>query len=170
MRAPRVRLTVRRMMVAVAVVAVLCLGGREYWAWWLRRGYHSPVYQSRLSAQVAIRSHPWVLDPGSPIPVTITYDFRFAKRKPSTGTTCLLLAAVWFEDHETGQYVDGYTFDAPLTVGGREKATGSFTWEAMIPHAGRYMLRKHLSYAGPSGELKWVKLPAHPYPICPSFP
>jgi hypothetical protein len=147
MRLPRVRISVLRMMVAVAILAVACLGVREYWTKWSRRGGSNPVFPSELSASAGTKAVQ-VLVPGHPIPVSIMYDFRFGNPfgnpKPAPGTTCRLLASVWFEDVGTGLYVDGYSFDAPLTVGGRETASGTITWDAMIPHPGRYCLRYHL--------------------------
>ena len=59
-----------------------------------------------------------------PTPVVITYNFMFGIQKPAPGTTCVLLAEVWFEDAENGLAVDGYTFDAPLTVGGARRPRG----------------------------------------------
>ena len=66
----------------------------------------------------------------------------------------LLLGQVWFEDVETGLAIGGYSFDAPLTVGGHEAASGSLTWDAVLPHPGRYNLRAMLYYTGPAGELR----------------
>ena len=91
-----------------------------------------------------------------PVPVAITYNFKFGTPKPEPGMTCLLLAEVWFEDVATGRYVDGYTFDAPLTVGGREAAAGSLTWDAMLPRPGHYQLRHLLHFVGPEGYLRML--------------
>jgi hypothetical protein len=153
MRRLRVRFTLRTMMILVALVGVICLGGREFWRTWLRRGYYYPVYPSQLSATAGDRLELiWRAD--EPTPVVITYNFMFGTRKPAPGTTCVLLAEVWFEDVETGLAVDGYTFDAPLTVGGREAASGSLTWDAVLPRPGPYFLRCFLHYTGPTGELR----------------
>jgi len=67
---------------------------------------------------------------------------------------CLLWANVWFEDLESGLPVESYAFDAPLTVGGRESASGSLTWNAFLPHPGRYQLHRDLYYKEPLGELQ----------------
>jgi hypothetical protein len=145
----------RTMMVLVALAGVACLLGHEYWAWWLRRDHSMPVSPSRLSVSAGLPNGlPWA--PGRPIPVSITYDFKFGTPKPAPGTECLLVAEVWFEDVETGRFVDGYTFDAPLTVGGREAAAGSLTWEAVLPRPGQYQLRHFLHFVRPSGELRMI--------------
>jgi len=151
----RVRFTVRTMMVLVALVGVTCLVGREYWARWLRRSRHIPVYPSQLSASAGERIE-LIWGTGKPVPVVITYNFKFGTPKPAPGTACLLLAEVWFEDVALGLAVDGYTFDAPLTVGGREAASGSLTWDAILPHPGRYNLNYLMYWIGPTGELRTV--------------
>lgn len=155
MRFPRARFTLRWMMVLVALVALACLGAREYWARSVRRAQPNPVYPSTLSATAGRRNQlDW--DDGQPIPVVISYDFRFGNPKPAPGTMCLLLAEVWFEDQKTGLAVEGYSFDAPLVVGGREVASNSFTWDALLPRPGRYMLRYRLNWIEPTGELRLI--------------
>jgi hypothetical protein len=141
------------MMVIVALAGVACFGAREYWARWLRRGHPNPISPSRLSAKAGrVNRVNWVA--GQPIPVLITYDFKFINRKPLAGSSCLLWADVWFEDLETGLPVESYAFDAPLTVGGRESASGSLTWNAYLPHPGRYQLHRDLYYKEPWSELQ----------------
>lgn len=149
------RFTVRRMMIAVAILAVACLGGREGWALWLRRGYRNPVSPSRLSA-TPVGNRAWKLVCGRPTPVSIKYDFKFKNPKPAPGTTCRLLAVVWFEERATGRYVDGYTFDAPLSVGGREACSGTFTWDALVVRPGVYRLHADLYHEAPWGGLKYT--------------
>lgn len=156
MRRFPVRFRMRTMMVLVALAGVACLLGREYWAWWLRRDDSIPVRPSRLHVVSAGGPNGLTWAPGRPIPVAITYDFKFGTPKPAPGTECLLLAEVWFEDVETGRFVDGYTFDAPLTVGGRETADGSLTWEAVLPRPGQYQLRHVLNFVGPAGERRMI--------------
>ena len=166
----RFRFTVRTMIVLVALLGVFCLLGREYWEWWSRRSSVTWLYPSRVSASAGTRMELSYL-PGQPVPVAITYNFKFGARKPAPGTVCRLLAEVWFEDAATGLAVDCYSFDAPLTVGARESATGSLTWDAILPGPGRYNLRQMLYSVGPSGDLQMlngssrvyhVVLPAHP--------
>ncbi len=156
MRRLPVRFRMRTMMALVALAGVACLLGREYLAWWLRRDDSIPVRPSRLHVVSAGGPNGLTWAPGRPIPVAITYDFKFGTTKPPPGTECLLLAEVWFEDVETGCFVDGYTFDAPLTVGGRETAAGSLTWEAVLPRPGQYQLRHVLNFVGPAGELRRI--------------
>jgi len=142
-------------MVLVALLGVVCLGGREIWRTWLRRGVYYPVYPSYVSANAGNQLKLiWAADESTP--VVITYNFTFGTRKPAPGTTCVLLAEVWFEDAVTGLPVVGYAFDAPLTVGGREAASGSLTWEAELPHPGVYWLRSMLYYTRPTGELQFA--------------
>lgn len=145
MRRPRLRFTVRWMLVAIAAISVVCLAGREYWTTWAHRIHPNLVYPSRLTASAGTK-HRLSMVPGESIPVSIRYDFRFRNPRPGTGTTCLLLAQVWFEDSQTGTAVEGYSFDAALTVGGRESTSGSFVWDAVLHHPGRYALRYMLYY------------------------
>ena len=156
MRVRRVRFTVRTMMVLVALLGVTCLVGREYWARWGRRASVMWVYGSHVSTSAGARME-LNYSPGQSVPVVITYNFKFGTAKPASGTVCLLFAEVWFEDVETGLAVDCYSFDAPLTVGGREAATGSLTWDAVFPRPGRYNLRHLLHCIGPTGELQMLE-------------
>jgi hypothetical protein len=149
---PRIRFSMRGMMVAVVVFALISLGGRETWSWWLGRGYQSQARGSRLLARLSSN----LFVPGQPVPVSISYDFKFHSLTPPPGTSCLLLARVWLEDVKTGRAVSWYTFDAGLTAGGRETASGTFTWNAEVPHEGRYFLRFHLDEITPSGKAKFV--------------
>ena len=153
MRRFRVRFTMRTMMVLVAVIGLICLGSREVWRKWRGRGFYSPVYPSHVSASAGNQLKT-IWTPDQPTPVVITYNFTFSTRKPAPGTTCVLLAEVWFEDVATGLPVVGYSFDAPLTVGGREAASGHLTWDAVIPHPGRYFLHHMLYYTDLAGELR----------------
>jgi hypothetical protein len=146
----------RTMMVVVAIVAVTSLVGRETWTWWLTRGRITAVYPSQLSASASSQGIELTWAEGQSIPVAITYNLMFGTQKPPQGTTCLLIAEVWFEDVATGRAVDRYTFDAPLTVDGRETASGSLTWNALLPHPGRFMLRYMLHCVGRAGELHLV--------------
>jgi hypothetical protein len=169
MRRLRVRFTLRTMIVLVALAGLICLGGREFWAAWLRRGYRNPVFPSQVSASAG----EWIklkLSADESVPVVITYNFSFATPKPTPGSTCVLLAEVWFEDVATGLAVDGYTFDAPLTVGGREAASGSLTWDAELPRPGRYNLRYSLHYIAPAGELRFVNGGGRLYNVVAAMP
>ncbi len=129
----------------------------------------TPVYPSQLSASASQRFEvTWA--EGQQIPVAITYNFMFSTPKPAPGTTCLLFAEVWFEEVATGLAVDGYTFDAPLTVGGRETASGSLTWDALLPHPGRFMLRYMLHCVSPAGELRMVNGGSRGYTFVTTLP
>jgi hypothetical protein len=146
-----VRFKLRTLMVVVAIVGLACVGGRELWRRWLRPDYQNPVASSYLSARAGNwQPLGWRAD--QPIPVTVTYDFRFGPVKSPPGTTCKLLAEVWFEDQATGRSVGGYTFDALLTAGARETASGTFVWEAELPGPGQYFLRYFLYWYTPAGE------------------
>jgi hypothetical protein len=162
MRLPRPRFTVRTLMILVGLAGLACLGVREYWAWMRRRDHRNSVSPSTLSASTGRSIQlDWCAD--RPVPVSVTYNFAFGPKKPEPGTTCMLLAELWFEDQQTGLAVEGYTFDAPLTVGGREAASGSFTWEAQLPHPGRYFLNSRLYYVDPAGELRFCSGRGHAY-------
>jgi hypothetical protein len=140
-------MTIRRMMTLVAVLAVASLINRSYWTRHLRS--YNPVNGSQLHVNVGDTPH---LAPGQTVPVSITYHFQFSTfSKPAPGTTVTVLGSVWFEDQETGRYVDGYTFDVPLTVGERESAVGTFVWDALPPQPGHYMVRCLLFYSTPLG-------------------
>ena len=58
----------------------------------------------------------------------------------------------------------------PLTVGGRESACGSLTWDAVLPRPGRYNLRDSLHYIGPAGELRFVNGGGRLYNVVASMP
>jgi hypothetical protein len=75
MRLPRVRFTVKRMMVFVALTGVACLGVRECSERWRRRGHPNPDFGSQLSVRAG-RSVPQTLVAGQPIAVMITDDFK----------------------------------------------------------------------------------------------
>jgi hypothetical protein len=156
-------------MVVVAVLAVAFLVGREYWARWGRPFSRSWVYGSQLSTSAGTTLE-LSLSPGQSVPVVITYNFKFRTPKPAPGTTCLLYAEVWFEDRSTGRAVDCYSFDAPLTVGGREAASGSLTWDAVLPRPGRYFLRNMLYCVEPTGELKMLNGSGKLYIVVPAPP
>jgi hypothetical protein len=156
MRRFRVRFTMRTAMVLVAVMGLICLGGREVWRKWRDGRLYYPVYPSRVSASAGTQIK-MIWTQAQPTPVAITYNFSFGTRKPAPGTTCVLLAEVWFEDVATGLPVVGYSFDAPLTVGGREAASGSLTWDAVIPRPGRYFLYEMLYSTDRAGELRLAK-------------
>jgi hypothetical protein len=169
MRVRRVRFTVRTMMVLVALLGVSCLVGREYWTRWGRRSTFMWVYGSHLSTSAGPRNE-LSFSPGQSVPVVITYNFKFGTAKPAPGTACLLFAEVWFEEVATGVAVDCYSFDAPLTVGGREAASGSLTWDAILPRPGRYYLRHFLHFTGPTGDLQGLEGAGKLYNVVPAPP
>jgi hypothetical protein len=147
--------SLRTMLVLVALAGMICLGGRELWLRWLGRDYRNPVYPSQLSARAGRRMD-LVWNAEKPIPVAITYNLCFGLPKPAPGATCKLLAEVWFEDLTTGRAVEGYTFDVLLTAGGRELASETFNWDAVLPRPGEYNLRYRLSWYTPGGDLRLI--------------
>ncbi len=155
MRPIRVRFTVRTMMVLVAVLGLASLGGRELWTRWLRRAYRNPVSPSQLRVHAG-QGNKIIWSADRPASVFITYNFRFGTPTPPPGASCVLLAEVWFEDMATGRAVEMHTFDARLTGGGREVATESFIWDAVLPGPGRYFLRSQLGWYTPGGELRMM--------------
>jgi hypothetical protein len=155
MRRVRPRFKVRTMMILVAFVGVASLGGREVWRRWLRQDYRNPVFPSSVVARVGSNEGmrlAW--NPDQPVLVSVTYDFKFGPSKPPPGLACELFAEVWFEEVATGAAVETYTFDALLTAGSRDSASGTFTWEPSLPHPGRYFLRSFLHWKTPTGELR----------------
>ena len=140
-------------MILVAVLAFASLLGRTLRERWLRQRYRNPVSSnSQLSASLGNKLECDYVA-GRPVPVRIHYDVLFNGQKLDTGSTALVMGSVWLEDSSTGLYVDGYTFDAPLTTGERERVSGEILWETTIPHPGHYLLRSHLLHVTPSGEL-----------------
>lgn len=152
----RFRYSTKQMLTFIALAAVAFLLARVLRDGWLREHYRSPVSRSVLSAICGNGEliHPFVV--GTPVPVTITYDFQFDTLRQKKGSTVKLVASVWFEDAQTHRYVEGYTFDAPLTIGGRERAPGKFVWEGMLPQPGRYALRTLLWHITESGEAQFA--------------
>jgi hypothetical protein len=63
--------------------------------------------------------------------------------------------------------VETYTFDTLLTAGTRDSASGTFSWEASLPHPGRYFLRCFLHWKTPTGELRGMNGNGHLYIIGP---
>ena len=164
MRWPRFRLSIRMMMIGVALIALAAFGARYSWERWLYRGYPNPIDASMdvqygrdgnliPGNQTIIHAvYPMSLVAGDPIPVGVGYRVRLLRPMPPPGTTYNVWMGVWFEDQETGLPVDGYTFALPLTVGGRESASGTFTWNAAITQPGTYALHHYAYYKAPFGE------------------
>ena len=151
------RFKMRTMMLLVALFGAACLGGREVYRRWLRPQYSSPVFPSHVSAQVGSGwGHLLLWNPDQPTLVFVTYDFKFGPRKPPPGLSVVLFAEVWFEEVATGAAVETYTFDSVLTAGSRDATAGTFTWEASLPHPGRYQLRSMLHWKTPTGELRMM--------------
>ncbi len=150
MKLPRLRFSVRWMMVAVVVMALASLGWREYQIRLLGNDFRDPIFNSQLMARPtgSTMKEPYV--PGRPFPVTISYDFKLSTPK----TSSLILGSIWLEDVAIGKAVDSYMFDAKLTVGEREACSGSFTWDAMVPHPGRYQLRYHRYHQMANGKMQ----------------
>jgi len=146
----RPRLTIRRMMILVAVLAAASLAGRSYWDQRLRD--YDPVIGSAIHANADDAPD---FEPGGTVPVRVVHNFRLSPLfKPWPGATITIVGSVWLEDFETRRYVDGYTFAVPLTYGEREWAYEDFVWDALPPHAGRYYVRCTYSYTSPLGGLK----------------
>ena len=162
MKWPRLRLSVRQMMIGVAVLAVAFLVARYSWERWLRRSYLNPLKAS-MDAKIQLDAE---MHAGRPIPVVIHYDYQIGNPKLPPGTIYYLWAGVWFADRETGFPVEGYSFVAPLTVAGREAASGSFIWNALMTEPGMYSVHHSLRYKPAFGEwqglsggtLKYVRI------------
>ena len=154
---PKIRFGMRGMMIAVAALAVVFLGIREYriraWAAWVEAQNPNPISIPWLSA--TLRSPDWRnIVAGRPIPVDVTYKIQLAGTKLPKGTPILLWVEVAIQDVETHTDVDGYAFDIPLKVGERESASGKLTYLAVIPRPGRYNVRYRLRHQKLTGEWK----------------
>ena len=143
------------MMVAVALAALGVYSWREYRAWVLRHTFSDPISNSRMNAQLADPRSQHVFAPGKTTPITITYDFKLSK--PVPGVSCLVYGMVWLEEIETKMPVASYSFDAMLTGGGREACSGTITWDAVVPRAGKYALHDGRFHQEEGGEIpRWV--------------
>jgi hypothetical protein len=145
----RPRLTIRRMMILIAVIAAASLAGRSFWDWRFRT--YNPIFGSDLNATASDVPD---FEPGRTAPVRVVYNFALSPHfKTWAGATVTVVGSVWLEDAETRRYVDGYTFAVPLTDGGRESAYGDFVWDALPPHAGHYYIHHTHYYSMPLGGL-----------------
>ncbi len=154
---PKIRFGMRGMMIAVAALALVFLGIREYriraWAAWVEEQNPNPTGLPGLLA--TLRYPDWQnVVAGRPMPVDVAYQFQLAGTKLPKGTRIVLWAEVAIQDVETMTDVDGYTFDIPLRVGERESASGKFTYVAVIPRPGRYYVRYRLRRQKQTGEWK----------------
>ena len=169
---PKIRFSMRGMMIAVAALAVVFLGIREYraraWAIWVEAQNPNPMSLSWLSA--TLRYPDWqhvVLD--GPMPVDIAYQIQLGGTKLPEGTPILLWVEVAIQDVETKTDLDGYAFDIPLKVGERESASGKLTYLAVIPRPGRYYVRYRLRRQKQTGE--WTEGTGGDYSIqCVAHP
>ena len=152
---PKLRFSMRWMMIAVAALAVVFLGIREYrvraWALWIEGQNPNPIGRTTFSASIR---DPRNIVAGRPIPVDVTYKIQLAATKLPKGTPILLWVEVAIQDVETMSDVDGYAFDIPLKVGERESASGKLTYLAVIPRPGRYNVRYQLRHLKLTGEWK----------------
>jgi hypothetical protein len=134
MRIPRVRITVRRLMVAVAMLA-FALG---YGLHWLRRAdkYHMNV---RIFAQAMWPGNAT----GQPVPISIGYDFRLDHEGDAPpGMPLFVEARIKVVDTATGIVVDRCDFDRLLVAGIRGNTSDSFVWLARNPGPGRYRIER----------------------------
>ncbi len=150
MKLIRMRISLGQSLIAVALIALACLWARESWLKKVGLTYPNALLNSSLSVR-GTRDVESVA--GQSIPLEIQYRLILSPTKLREGTPVLAWAEVWIED-ETGIEVDGYCFDALLTVGVRESTAGSLTWEPAITHPGRYTIHHRLLYQDPSGD--WV--------------
>ncbi|WP_435016406.1 hypothetical protein TA3x_003972 [Tundrisphaera sp. TA3] len=150
MRIPR--LSVRAMMLIVAVVAVLSLGARQYLDHRERLRLFRSSSNSIGGSLGVQRDRRAELRVGEPFPVTIDYNVGLRRRKPPPGVLFPVWGEAWIEDAATGQAVDGFSFEVTLATGGMESAKGSLAWDAVIPKPGKYSIKHYLWYKTPLGE------------------
>lgn len=179
MRLPRVRFTVRRMMGAVAIVAIT-LGLSLYSVAFLRDPAQGNGLTVRMNARAA-RSDGYVV--GQPIPIAIDYNYSFVQGTADSpaipfGKFCDFRAEVWIEEEgaagrppesvlsnltTTNRILAGRaggwvthvdTFDERIVAGLREKVAGKFTWPVNLDRPGRYTICYTLSYRGPLSRWK----------------
>lgn len=143
---PKLRFSMRGMMIAVATLAVVFLGIREYriraWAAWVESLNPYPVAITKLS--VTPINHGYTV-PGRPLPVEIDCDFKLTGAKLPKGTNILVWIAVAIQDEKSKTDVDGHSLFIPLKVGERESASDKFTYVAIVPRPGLFYLRHELS-------------------------
>jgi hypothetical protein len=139
---PRVRLTLGRMMLVVAALALVSWGARRYHqhrevTWWVTRGNPNLLSKCTLSTVPAR----WAMLPdrtiieGQEIPVDVAYDFVMTSPVPPPGLDYLV----------------------PLTTGAREHTSGKFTWRPKAPRPGTYMLAHSVRYRNPLGEWRGLR-------------
>jgi hypothetical protein len=145
-------------MIIVAILALALLAARTYWLATRRLDDPNPLMNSKLSARIPW-DHELVIE--QPIPITIDYAFRLNVSTSPPGSVFLAWAEVWLEDAGTGLPVVTHIFDAPLTVGARESASGTFRWEPTLDRAGEYRLGTRLRYRRPTGRWQSVSGSKH---------
>lgn len=175
---PGVRFTVRRLMVAVAVVAI-AFGLWVYAVGFLR----DPLSYNELSTSLHARAERHDCDVRQAIPVSVVYDFKFrdpAARHPIPfGKFCQMRGEVWIEDLAArppksvlsaygssgkriraglawGWVTHAYTFDDRIVAGLREEVAGRISWPISHDRPGRYAVCYTQSYRGPWG--RWREI------------
>ena len=141
----KLRFSMRWMMIAVAALAVVFLGIREYriraWAAWVERINPYPIDVTKFSVTLSNKGNAVA---GRPLPVEIDYDFKLTGAKLPTGTKILIWVELAIQDANSKTDVDGHSLFIPLRVGERESASGKLTYVAIVPWPGLFYLRHSL--------------------------
>jgi hypothetical protein len=163
MRLPRVRITLRRLMIAVAVFA-LALG---YGLDWFRRANKSHM-RVRLSAEPL-----WPETPaGQRVPISIDYGFGLdLEGDAPPGMPLLVQSRLLIVDTATGAVIDRCDFDQLLVAGIRDNTTDTFVWWAKNHGPGRYRVKRWLRAWQPIGAKKlWSGGGSKAYRVLPDPP
>jgi hypothetical protein len=168
MRLPRVRLTVRRMMLVIAVVAVL-LSVPLHWDRYLRRVKLSPLKESRLTMLKRPDRHARYI-PGEAIPIRIGYDLKFSRPGPPPGMFFLVQIEAKVLDMGTKKVVARRTWRRSLVAGLRDESSGTLDWEVWHTAPGRYRLTRELRYMDFLGRWRPLSGGAGAYQVLPQAP
>lgn len=150
----RPRITLRWMMIGVAIVAFALMSWRQWGQWRriLRNNPNTFMHTSYVVASVKPGHRTTPLVGGDEVPISIEYSYAFNPPAPPPGFVFCLRAEAWVEDVPTGSVVDHISFERYLVSGVHDKACGTETWVARPPGIGHYFLHSALSYTVPLGQ------------------
>lgn len=162
MRWPRIRLSVKQLMIVVAAVAVLLMVARDAQQRRLLRGYLNPITGTIVSVKLDPDAFddpfvdPMSFDQGDPIPVRVDYRIKLDTPTPPFRASYPVLVMVYLREKERDLPIDSYTMLVPLAISGRESVEGNFVWNALPKQPGPYFLHYRVWYRDPLGEWRFV--------------